>query len=107
MPTPTQYVSSAQIKVQVYLDRNGNGSPDADEWIDAMTVEVTTSGNEQIVQRTQNGTAVFDMSGFRPGTGINISLPGLYRNESLVLPEQGEVTITFKFDIPALPTNLP
>jgi hypothetical protein len=47
------------------------------------------------------------MSGFRPGTGINISLPGLYRNESLVLPEQGEVTITFKFDIPALPTSLP
>jgi hypothetical protein len=107
IPTPTLYTSTARINVLVFLDRNGNGSPDTDEWIDAMTVQLTTSGNEQIIQRTQGGIAVFDMTGFIPGTGINISLPGLYRNESLVLPEQGEVTITFRFEMPPLPTNLP
>jgi hypothetical protein len=69
IPTPTPYVSSARIKVLVYLDRNGNGSPDLDEWIDAMTVEVKTSGAEPAVQRTQNGVTVFDMSGYRPGIG--------------------------------------
>jgi hypothetical protein len=93
--------------VQVYLDRNGNGSPDADEWIDAMTVLVTTSGNVQLTQRTQNGIALFDMSAFAPGTTVTVSLPGLYRSESLLLPEEGEVVILFKFDLPALPTNLP
>ena len=89
------------------MDRNGNGAPDDGEWIDAMTVLLTTSSNEQITQRTQNGIAVFDMSGFTPGIGINVSLPGLYRSESLVLPEQGEVTVTFIFEQPALPTSLP
>ena len=107
IPTSTSYVSSARIKVLVFLDRNGNNSPDLDEWIDAMTVQVTTSDNQNIILRTQNGVAVFDMSNFKPGIGINVSLPGLYRNQTLVLPAQGEVTITFKFDIPALPTNLP
>jgi hypothetical protein len=107
IPTPTEFASRARIMVQVYLDRNGNGSPDADEWIDAMTVLVTTSGNVQLTQRTQNGIALFDMSAFAPGTTVTVSLPGLYRSESLLLPEEGEVVILFKFDLPALPTNLP
>ena len=95
------------VKVQVFMDRNGNQSPDAGEWIDAMTVLLTTSGNDQIQQRTQNGIAIFDLSGYTPGIVINVSLPGLYRSESLELPVQGEVTITFMFEQPALPTSLP
>jgi hypothetical protein len=47
------------------------------------------------------------MSGYQPGIGINVSLPGLFRSENLVLPAQGDVTITFKFDQPVLPTILP
>ena len=107
VPTPTVYISSAKVKVQVFMDRNGNQLPDTGEWIDAMTVLLTTSTNDQIEQRTQNGIALFDMSGYTPGIGINVSLPGLYRSESLVLPEQGEVTVTFMFEQPALPTSLP
>jgi len=107
VPTPTVYISSAKVRVQVFMDRNGNQLPDSGEWIDAMTVLLTTSTNDQIEQRTQNGIALFDMSGYTPGIGINVSLPGLYRSESLVLPEQGEVTVTFMFEQPALPTSLP
>jgi hypothetical protein len=107
VPTPTVYISSAQVKVQVFMDRNGNGTPDADEWIDAMTVLLTTSSNEQITQRTQNGIAIFDMSGYTPGINVTVSLPGLYRSESFVLPEQGEISVTFMFEQPALPTILP
>jgi len=107
VPTPTVFISSARVKVQVFMDRNGNGAPDDGEWIDAMTVLLTTSGNERITQRTQNGIAIFDMSGYTPGIGVNVSLPGLYRSESLVLPEQGEVPVTFIFEQPALPTTLP
>jgi hypothetical protein len=106
-PTPTLYISTAKVKVQVFMDRNANKSPDAGEWIDAMSVLLTTSSNEQITQRTQNGITVFDMTGYPPGVGINVSLPGLYRDQSFVLPEQGEVSVTFMFEQPALPTSLP
>jgi len=107
VPTPTVFISSAQVRVQVFMDRNGNNTPDDGEWIDAMTVLLTTTANDQITQRTQNGIAVFDMSGYTPGIGITVSLPGLYRSESFELPEQGEVTVTFMFEQPPLPTVLP
>jgi hypothetical protein len=107
VPTPTVYISTATVKVQVFMDRNGNKSPDEGEWIDAMSVLLTTSSNQQITQRTENGITVFDMSGYTPGIGINVSLPGLYRDESFVLPEQGEIVVTFMFEQPVLPTSLP
>ena len=107
VPTPTVYVSSARIIVQVYVDRNGNGVPEDGEWIDAMTVQVSVSNGQPIIQRTQNGVAIFDMSGYPPNSGVDVSLPGLYRNNTFLLPEQGDVTIVFKFDQPVLPTLLP
>lgn len=105
--TSTPYISTAKIKVQVFMDRNGNKTPDEGEWIDAMSVLLTTSNNDQITQRTVNGVTVFDMTGYTPGIGINVSLPGLYRSESFVLPEQGEKVVTFMFEQPVLPTKLP
>lgn len=106
-PTSTPFISTAQVRVQVFMDRNGNQLPDTGEWIDAMSVLLTTSNNEQITQRTQDGITVFDMTGYTPGIGINVSLPGLYRSESFVLPEEGEVLVTFMFEQPVLPTSLP
>ena len=105
--TPTVFISSATVRVQVYMDRNGNGAPDDDEWIDGMSVLLTTSNNDEINKRTENGIAIFDMTGYRPNIGITISLPGLYRRESFTLPQTGQVDITFRFDQPALPTILP
>jgi hypothetical protein len=107
VPTPTVFISNARVIVQVYMDRNGNGAPDAGEWIDAMTVQVSVSNTEKLTQRTSNGVAIFDMTGYPPNSGIDVSLPGLYRNETFLLPEQGDVTIVFKFDQPVLPTTLP
>ena len=107
LPTSTPFISTAQVKVQVFMDRNGNQQPDAGEGIDAMSVLLTTSSNQQITQRTQDGITVFDMTGYPPGMGITVSLPGLYRSESFVLPEQGEVLVTFMFEQPVLPTSLP
>ena len=105
--TPTVFISDATVKVQVFMDRNGNNSPDDGEWIDAMTVLLETSTNQQITQRTQNGIAVFDMSGYTPGIAMNVSLPGLYRSQRFDLPETGEVTVTFMFEQPPLPTIIP
>ncbi len=105
--TPTLFVSNATVRVQVYMDRNGNQTPEADEWIDTMRVLLETSAGEQISQRTQHGIAIFDMSGYTPGIGINVSLPGLYRNQRFDLPQEGEVTVTFIFELPALPTTIP
>jgi len=107
VPTPTVYISTASVRVEVYMDRNGNGVADPGEWIDGMTVSLTTDSNEELKLRTENGIAIFDMTGYRPGMRITVSLPGLYRSESLALPAQGETSITFKFDQPALPTILP
>jgi hypothetical protein len=107
IPTPTLFISSAQIKVQVFIDRNGNGAFDSGEGVNAMTVLVTPLAGEQITKRTENGIVVFDMSGYRPGIGVTVSLPGLYRSESFSLPQQGEVSVIFKFDQPALPTIIP
>ena len=107
VPTPTVFISSAVVKVQAYVDRNGNDTPDESEWIDGMSVLLTTSNNDEITQRTEDGMAVFDMTGYRPGLEITISLPGLYRSERFVLPQTGEIPIIFKFDQPALPTILP
>ncbi len=106
-PTPTLFASSARIIVQVYIDRNGNGSPDDGEWIDAMTVQVAIPSVQPLTQRTSNGVAIFDMSGYPPNSSVDVSLPGLYRNQIVTLPETGEVTVIFKFDQPALPTILP
>ena len=105
--TPTVFISNATVRVQVFMDRNGNSTPENDEWIDAMTVLLETSTNERITQRTQNGIAIFDMSGYPPGTIINVSLPGLYRNQTFELPPEGEVTVTFMFELPLLPTTIP
>jgi hypothetical protein len=105
--TPTAFVSNAMIRVQVFMDRNGNETPEDGEWIDAIPVVVETSTNERITQRTQNGIAIFDMSGYTPGIGVNVSLPGLYREERLELPQEGEITVTFMFEVPLLPTNIP
>jgi hypothetical protein len=105
--TPTPFVSDAIVRVEVYMDRNGNGIPEEGEWIDAISVLLETSTNERITQRTQNGVAIFDMTGYTPGIEINVSLPGLYRNERIELPQNGEVTLSFKFELPLLPTNIP
>ncbi|HEU0296660.1 MAG TPA: hypothetical protein VFR47_28245 [Anaerolineales bacterium] len=107
VPTPTVYISSARIIVKVYVDRNANGTPEEGEWVDAMTVRVTVSNRQEITQRTQNGIAIFDMSGYTPNSGIDVSLPGLYRNQTFLLPEEGDVEVIFKFDQPVLPTSLP
>jgi hypothetical protein len=107
VPSPTVVISTAQVKVQVFMDRNGNQQPDEGEWIDAMTVLLSTSNNEEFRQRTINGVTIFDMTGYPPGLGITVSLPGLYRSENLTLPEQGEVLVTFMFEQPVLPTSLP
>ena len=89
------------------MDRNGNGIPEEGEWIDDMPVLLETSTNERITQRTQNGIAIFDMSGYTPGIEINISLPGFYRNQRFELPQEGEVPVTFIFELPSLPTVIP
>ncbi len=107
VPTPTVFVSDAKIIVEVYMDRNGNNSPDEGEWIDAMSVQASISNNQHLTQRTINGITTFDMSGYAPNSSIDVSLPGLYRNNTFLLPEHGDVTVVFKFDQPVLPTILP
>ena len=41
-----------------------------------MTVLLTTSDNQQITQRTQNGITIFDMTGYTPGIGYHCQSAG-------------------------------
>ena len=107
VPTPTVFISTARIIVKVYVDKNANGIPEEGEWVDAMTVRVVISNTQELTQRTQNGVAIFDMSGYAPNSGIEVSLPGLYRSQTFLLPVEGDVEVVFKFDQPVLPTSLP
>lgn len=107
LPTPTVYISSSKVNVQVYMDRNGNGTYDPGEGLNGMSVRLTVENTEELNLRTENGVVVFDMTGYRPGSGIVVSLPGLYRSESFLLPQTGDIDITFMFDQPALPTVIP
>jgi hypothetical protein len=34
----TAFISNATVKIQVFMDRNGNGTPEDGEWIDALPV---------------------------------------------------------------------
>jgi len=89
------------------MDRNGNNSPEDTEWLDGMTVQLTTTTGAKLTEKTVKGIVTFDMSNYAPGTGVNVSLPGLYRSESFILPAQGVVPVRFMFTQPALPTKLP
>ncbi|MFM8321336.1 MAG: hypothetical protein ACKOC5_10505 [Chloroflexota bacterium] len=107
VPSATPYQSRAQVYVRVYLDLNGDGQPQDDEWLNNITVQMNLSNGILMDAKTVNGQAMFEVTGFMPGlTGV-VYLPGLYRYQAVDLPLQGSLTVDFPFSQPLLPTALP
>ena len=107
IPTKVPEYSEGQVRVQVFMDRNGNGSPDGDEWLEGIPVILQTENTEDKTGTTENGVIVFSLEDVRIGTQATVTLQGLYRSELFTVPALGDVSIEFMFEAPVLPTEIP
>jgi hypothetical protein len=107
IPPPAVILSTATVRVRVYLDANRNEQPEESELLDGIFVRLLLRSGETLSGVTLNGEAVFDMTGYPLGTDIIASLPGLYREQLFSLPEEGIVQIDFVFESPDIPEELP
>jgi len=106
LPTHTLILSSARLEVKVFVDLNGDGIRQDNEAVDNVQVNLNIAGETRILV-TQHGVVTFDLTGLEVGSRGKLSLPGLYRSASIVVPESGTLPIVFIFVKPVLPTRLP
>jgi hypothetical protein len=106
-PFPTPVPSTAQVKVQVFLDSNQNGFADESEWLDNITVLLQSVDGTEVIGTTVNGQVTLALAEFPIGGEVIVSLPGYYRSESIIVPGQGLVPVVFVFSLPTLPTVIP
>ena len=106
-PFPTQVSSSAQVEVQVFLDTNQNGIAEESELMNGVSVLLRSENGEEVAGSTVNGRIVFELAEFPIGSEVTVSLPGLYRSETITVPIQGTLPVNFIFSQPALPTVIP
>ena len=106
-PFPTPVSSTAQVNVQVFLDVNQNGIAEHSELMDGVPILLQAKSGIEVTGSTVDGHAAFTLSRFPIGSEVVVSLPGLYRSETIIVPEQGILPLTFMFTQPALPTVIP
>jgi hypothetical protein len=107
LATPTPTTANIHVLVNVYQDINGNGAPDANEWVNNILVQLTLEDGSNLTKMTENGKVDFDMSNYRPGITIIASLPGYYQSKAVTLPSEGQVSVDFVFSNPIIPTKQP
>jgi len=106
-PLPTPVVSAAQVQVQVFLDVNQNGVAEDSEWLNDIEVMLQAADGTEISGTTVNGQAILPLAEFQIGSEVTVSLPAYYRSETITIPTQGMVPVTFIFVQPTLPTVIP
>jgi hypothetical protein len=106
-PFPTPVSSTAQVVVQVFLDENQNGIAEESELMDDVSVLLQGENDAEMQGKTVNGQIALKLTDFRIGSDVRVSLPGLYRVESITVPDQGIVPVVFIFTQPTLPTIIP
>ncbi len=106
-PTPTPLISSAQVQITVYVDTNGDGTPQPSEGLNGIPVQLTLPDGKILSAVTSSGQVRFDMSGYVTGIQVTASLPNLLRSYQFYLPQSGTVPIVFTFAAPTLPGKLP
>ena len=106
-PTPTPYLSNAHILVKIFVDKNGDGIQQQGETLDNVQVNLELENGVSFTQITSDGKAEFSLTGISVGVKGRVTLPGLYRNASILVPSAGEIPIIFIFARPILPTQLP
>ena len=106
-PFPTAVPSTAQLIVQVFLDGNQNSIAEESEWMNGVAVLLQAENGMEMTGSTVNGQIVYELAEFPIGSDVIVSLPGLYRSETIEVPAQGVVPVLFIFTQPTLPTAIP
>ena len=106
-PFPTPVPSAAQLIVRVFLDDNQNNIAEESEWMNSVPVLLQAENGMELTGSTVNGQIVFELAEFPIGSDVIVSLPGLYRSETIEVPEQGLIPVVFVFAQPTLPTAIP
>jgi hypothetical protein len=107
LPSPTPIISTAKAVVTVYMDMNGNGTPEPNEGLSGIPVQIKFPDGRILSATTVAGQATIDLSGTVTGTQLIATLPNLFRSYQFFLPQSGIVPITFSFAQPTLPGKLP
>jgi len=106
-PFPTPVPSTAQVVVQAFLDGNQNGIAEESELMDGIAVSLQGEIGMELIGNTVNGQIIFELAEFPIGSDVVVSLPGLYRSETITVPDQGMLPVIFVFNQPTLPTVIP
>jgi hypothetical protein len=106
-PFPTAVLSTAQVVVQAFLDKNQDGIFEESEGLNNITVLLQSVDGTEVTGRTVNGQAVLNLADFPIGSEVTVSLPEYFRTETITVPAQGLVPVTFIFLQPTLPTAIP
>ena len=106
-PFPTRVPSTAQVFVQVFLDGNQNGIAEESELMDNVAVLLLGENGTELTGSTINGQITFGLEAYPIGSDVIVSLPGLYRSETIAVPDQGMLPVVFVFTQPILPTIIP
>ena len=107
LPSPTPSISSAHVVVTVFMDANGDGTPQPSEGLSGIPVQLVFPDGKVLSAVTSAGQAQFDLSGYLTGTQVIAKLPDLFRSYTFFLPQSGTVPILFSFAQPTLPGKLP
>jgi hypothetical protein len=106
-PFPTLVSSTAQVVVQAFLDSNQDGIPEDNEWLNDIPVLLQSTDGTRVTSNIVNGQASIGLADFPIGSVVTVSLPTYYRSETITVPAQGTVPVTFIFNQPTLPTAIP
>ena len=106
-PFPTPVLSTAQVVVQVFLDRNQNGIAEDSELLDNITVILQSVDGTEVTGRTVDGQVTLGLADFTIGSEVTVNLPEYFRSEAFTVPAEGVVPVTFLFNLPTLPTTIP
>jgi len=103
----TPNTSTTRILVRVFVDNNSDGVQQPNETLDDVLVNLDLENGVSMSQKSRNGTAIFEIPGISRVVKGFVTLPGLYRSAPIQVSNTGEISVTFIFTKPILPTQLP
>jgi len=106
-PSPIPVISSAQVEIEAFLDSNQNGVMEDSERLNNITVLLQSVAGTEVEGTIENGQAVLELRDFPIGTEVTVSLPAYFRSETIIVPADGVVSVSFIFSQPTLPTAIP